>query len=134
MHVAVRTPSTKQSNRQSRATSFIFEGSCEDEIKDGACLPLGFKTLPGIARLSAMAKIKVMQISYGQTKQDPWPVGQVTVDYGDNALITIPLPTHRLPGDDKTSQTQQCCEAIERLAKALLEFVDQNRSKGFNAD
>jgi predicted FMN-binding regulatory protein PaiB len=78
-----------------------------------------------------MAKIKVMRTTYGQTKQDPWPVGQVTVDYGDGALVTIRLPTHRLPGDDKASQTQQCCEAIERLAKALLEFVDQNRSKEF---
>jgi hypothetical protein len=76
-----------------------------------------------------VAKIKVVNLWNRATQADPHPHWYVTVDYGGGTRIDIPLAAHYLPTDDALEQKRQSCEAMENLAKALLDFAGRIRSR-----
>ena len=73
--------------------------------------------------------IKVKQIRSIATEDDREPVWKAIVDYGGGVEIEIPLRAHHLPTDDMAEQRRQACEAMESLARALLDFADQFRKR-----
>jgi hypothetical protein len=40
-------------------------------------------------------------------------------------VVTVPLPVHYLPEDGDVEQRRQSIEAMESLARALLDFADR---------
>jgi hypothetical protein len=76
-----------------------------------------------------MAKIKVKRVHAPMTISDVEPLWFVEMDYGGGVEVHIPLPAHDLITDGVETQTSQSLEAMESLAKALLDFVDQTRKR-----
>jgi hypothetical protein len=76
-----------------------------------------------------MAKPKVKGVRSLATQDNPEPLWEVIVDYGDDVEVVIPLRAHYLTTDDVLEQQRQSCEAMESLATALLDFVDRIRKQ-----
>jgi hypothetical protein len=76
-----------------------------------------------------VAKIKVLRVQSTMTETDREPLWFAVVDYGDGVEIQIPLRAHYLITDDPREQRRQSLEAMENLARALLDFVDRTRKR-----
>jgi hypothetical protein len=76
-----------------------------------------------------MAKLEVKRVRSIATQDTPEPRWEVIVDYGDGEEVVIPLRAHHLTTDDVLEQQRQSCEAMESLARALLDFVDRIRKQ-----
>jgi hypothetical protein len=75
-----------------------------------------------------MAKIEVKRMKALMTENEMQPHYIATVDYGF-VEVEIPLPARNLDGDDTEQFYRESLEAMERLARALLDFVDQTRNR-----
>jgi hypothetical protein len=69
-----------------------------------------------------MAKIEVKKVQAAMTLDDRELHWEAVVCYG-------PLPARDLIGDDPPTQRRQSVEAMESLAKALLDFATQTRKR-----
>jgi hypothetical protein len=83
-------------------------------------------------RLIPMTKPQVKQIRSIATEDNPEPLWEVIVDYGGGVEVVIPLRAHHLTTDDVLEQHRQACEAMESLARALLDFANQLRKRWSN--
>ena len=75
-----------------------------------------------------MAKIEVKKVQATMTMDDRELHWEAVVCYGAYD-VTIPLPAGDLIGDDPPTQRRQSVEAMESLAKALLDFATQTRKR-----
>jgi hypothetical protein len=73
--------------------------------------------------------IKVLRVQSRMTLGDREPLWYAIVDYGDGIEIQIPLRAHYLITDDAPEQRRQSIEAMENLARAMLDFVDRTRKR-----
>jgi hypothetical protein len=76
-----------------------------------------------------MAKIKVLGVISTMTETEREPLWYAVVDYGDGVEIQIPLRAHYLITDSPLEQQRQSIEAMESLARAMLDFADRIRKK-----
>jgi hypothetical protein len=72
-----------------------------------------------------MAKIEVKKVQAIDDREPHW---EAIVSYGAYE-VNIPLPARDLIGDDPPTQRRQSIEAVESLAKALLDFAAQTRKR-----
>jgi hypothetical protein len=77
---------------------------------------------------SPVAKIEVKLVRATATQDEMAPHWEAVIDYGAFEAV-VPLPGRMLPGDDWAEQRRESLEAMERLAKALLRFVDRTRKE-----
>jgi hypothetical protein len=97
-----------------RAVNYCFPKSCRPIAQ-----PRGTK----------MAKPEVKMVRSTATQANREPVWEVIVDYGGGEEVVISLRAHHLTTDDALEQQRQSCEAMENLARALLDFVDRIRKQ-----
>jgi hypothetical protein len=83
----------------------------------------------GSGSLSAMAGIKVLRVQSKMTEGDREPLWYAVVDYGDGVEIRIPLRAHYLITDDALEQQRQSIDAMENLARAMLDFANRTRKR-----
>jgi hypothetical protein len=74
-----------------------------------------------------MAKIEVKDVLATETLTEKEPRWIVVVSYGPGDEIEIPLPARHLQGDDWAQNFAESLEGMERLARALLDFVEHRR-------
>jgi hypothetical protein len=78
--------------------------------------------------------IEVKQVRATMTLTDMEPHWEAVVSYGDFVEgVVIRLPGRQLPTDDWTQSHRESTEALESLAKALLDFAAHTR-KQFPSD
>jgi hypothetical protein len=76
-----------------------------------------------------MAKIEVKQVRATMTLNDMEPHWEAVVSYGASFEVVIPLPGRQLSTDDWTQSHRESAEAMESLARALLDFADRTRKQ-----
>jgi hypothetical protein len=75
-----------------------------------------------------MAKIEVKQIRAIRTRDEMEPQWELIVAYGPHGPeVVIPLPARQLPTDDLPQSYRESIEAMESLARVLLDFADHIR-------
>jgi hypothetical protein len=75
-----------------------------------------------------MAKIEAKQVRATMTREEMEPPWEAVVAYGPHGpVVVIPLPGRQLPTDDLPQSYRESIEAMESLARALLDFADHIR-------
>jgi hypothetical protein len=70
--------------------------------------------------------IKVKKFQSHMHRGDMEPHWEAVIDYSGHE-VTIPLPGRLLAGDTIFDQRREAAEAMERLARALLDFAAEMR-------
>ena len=76
-----------------------------------------------------MAKIEVKEVRATMTQTDMEPPWEAVVSYGGRIEVVIPLPAVYLITDDRSQTLRESLEAMESLARELLDFADRTRKQ-----
>ena len=81
-------------------------------------------------RGSILARIEVKRVRATMTRDENEPRWDVIVSYRPHAAdVVIPLPGRQLATDDLAQSHRKSVEAMESLARALLEFAGRIRKQ-----
>jgi hypothetical protein len=73
--------------------------------------------------------VEVKRVRATMTLDDMEPHWTAEVSYGHGVEVEIPLPGRQLPTDDWTQSHREWTEAMENLARALLDFANHTRKR-----
>ena len=79
-----------------------------------------------------MARIEVKTVRATATMTESEPRWECVVSYGPGDEVVIPLPARRLPDDDWDQNFAESLAGMERLARAMLDFVEHMRTSPRN--